>query len=261
MERCILNWGIVIIMAIISLPGVWAMSVQSSEIMFGKPDVKASKSNLFRIFFVQTLLLVALAAIAGAYFGPKVDLTDPFLEGLVRGEFDSSAWWTQIGWGIGCGILCSLVWIAAYYGYIRPRLDRQTVQISESLRNELGLWTRVTSGGIVEEVLFRWGLLSLTAWGLSLLIPSSSVVFWLSTLITGILFGLMHLPGNLQEGCKPSALLIVTALLGNLWVSVLCSYLFWQFGILAAFLVHILFHVIWHPLDRRRYEQDFSQPA
>ncbi|KKO52720.1 CPBP family glutamic-type intramembrane protease [Paenibacillus sp. DMB20] len=185
-----------------------------------------SKQAIFMIVFIQTLFLVALASAAGAYMGPEVGLRDPFIEGIINNEFNLQSILDQFIWGIVGGMICSLVWMSSYYFLIRPNLDDKTVQISEMLRNRLGLWTRITSGGIVEEVLFRWGLLSLVLWGMSFFIESSSTAFWLSLLLTGISFGLLHIPGNIQAGCKPSFLFVASALLGNLWVSLFCGFLF-----------------------------------
>ncbi|MCZ4148477.1 hypothetical protein BZG21_28895, partial [Escherichia coli] len=94
----------------------------------------------------------------------------------------------------------------------------------------------MTSGGITEEIIFRWGLLSLTMWGVLKLTPSETAAFWISIFTTGILFGLAHLPGHLAKGCIPSPFLISSMILGNLWVSIVCGYLFWQYGIIAAIL-------------------------
>ena len=90
-------------------------------------------------------------------------------------------------------------------------------------------------------------------WLLSLLISSESTVFWISIIGTGILFGLAHLPGNFAAGCKPSVMLVSTAIVSNLWVSLFCGYIFWNYGLIAAMVVHILFHVIWYPWDQASY--------
>ncbi|QNK60584.1 type II CAAX prenyl endopeptidase Rce1 family protein [Paenibacillus sp. PAMC21692] len=54
----------------------------------------------------------------------------------------------------------------------------------------------MTSGGITEEIIFRWGLLSLTMWAVLWLTPSNEAAFWISIIATGVLFGLAHLPGS-----------------------------------------------------------------
>lgn len=249
------NFYLFLIIIGLCIPGICLMSNHTVKSISAKPDNKMSKQSLYIMIAVQTLVIVAISAAAGVYLGPKVGLTDPFLEGLSHGQFIGSNLYRQLSVGAVGGAVCSAAWLLSYYGYIRPRLDRQSVLVSERLRHQLGLSTRMMSGGIVEEVIFRWGLLTLVMWLLTLLSVSASAAFWIGIVASGTLFGLAHLPGYLEEGCKPSVMLIVTSIFGNLWVSLFCGYLFWQYGLVAAILVHILFHVIWYPWDQAAYKK------
>jgi len=231
------------------IPGIWLMSKFTASDLFDNSDNKISKQSLFIFMALQTIVIVSLAVAAGIYFGSKIGLTDPFLEGLSRGTLDLTNLIQQVGIGIVAGIICAMVWVVSYYAFIRPRIDTVSVRASEQARQQLGLAARITSGGITEEIIFRWGLLSFTMWGVLKLTPSETAAFWISIFTTGILFGLAHLPGHLAKGCIPSPFLIASMVLGNLWVSILCGYLFWQYGIIAAILVHMLFHIIWYPWE------------
>lgn len=240
-----------LILVALCMPGIWLMSKYTASDLFDKPDNQLSKRTLFLMMVLQTIVIVGLSAAAGIYFGSKVGLTDPFLEGLSRGELELTNLVQQVGIGIIAGIICALVWIVSYYCFIRPRIDTASVLASEQARQQLGLAARITSGGITEEIIFRWGLLSLTMWAVLFVTPSQSAAFWISIIATGVLFGLAHLPGNIAKGCIPSPFLIASMVLGNLWVSVICGFLFWQYGIIAAIVVHMLFHIIWYPWEIR----------
>lgn len=242
---------IALILITLCMPGIWLMSRYTAVDLFKKEDNRLSKQTLFVILIIQTILIVALSVAAGIYFGGKVGLIDPFLKEISRGRFDAVNLLQQAGIGIVAGIICALVWIVSYYSFIRPNVDQASVLASEQARQQLGLVARITSGGITEEIIFRWGLLSLTMWGVLWLIPSEAIAFWISIIVTGILFGLAHLPGHIAKGSVASPLLIASTVLGNLWVSVICGYVFWQYGIIAAILVHVLFHVLWYPLELR----------
>ncbi|OMF99013.1 hypothetical protein BK146_10140 [Paenibacillus sp. FSL R7-0333] len=244
-----------LILISLCLPGIWLMSQFTTNDLVDKPDNRLSRHTLFILIALQTLVIVSLAATAGIYFGNKIGLTDPFLEGLSRGELDLTNLVQQVGIGIVAGIICALVWVVSYYSFIRPRIDTVSIIASELARQQLGLAARMTSGGITEEIIFRWGLLSLTMWSVLKLTPSLTAAFWISIVTTGILFGLAHLPGNLAKGCIPSPMLIGSMVIGNLWVSIICGYLFWQYGIIAAIVVHMLFHIIWYPWERPHPQQ------
>ncbi|GIN62587.1 membrane protein [Robertmurraya siralis] len=243
------HFNLALILIVLCIPGIWLMSKHTASDLFNKPDNQLSKQTLFNIMVLQTIVIVILSVAAGIYFGGKVGLTDPFLESLSRGRFDLTNLVQQAGIGTAAGIICALVWVVSYYSFIRPRIDTVSVLASEQARHQLGLAARITSGGIMEEIIFRWGLLSLTMWAILLLTPSHNIAFWISIITTGILFGLAHLPGNIEKGCIPSPFLIASMVLGNLWVSLICGYLFWQYGLIAAIIVHVLFHVIWYPWE------------
>lgn len=238
-----------LILVALCIPGVWLMSRFTARELGDRSDAQVSKQTLFTLTFLQTIVIVSLAVAAGIYFGGAIGLTDPFLEGLGRGELNLTNLLQQLGTGIVAGILCATGWVVSYYAFIRPRIDTVSIQISEQVRQQLGLAARVMSGGINEEIIFRWGMLSLTMWGMLQLTTSETTAFWISILATGLVFGLAHLPGLLAKGCIPSPFLIASTLLGNIWVSIICGYLFWQYGIIAAILVHMLFHIIWYPLE------------
>jgi uncharacterized protein YneF (UPF0154 family) len=149
------NIGLLIIVITLCIPGIWLMTKHTTKTLLDNPQNTLSKEKLTFIFWAQTLVIVALCAGSGVYFGPKVGLTDPFLQGFTRGELLMSNLSLQLIAGAFAGIVCTIVWMVCYYGFIRQRLDKESVLITEGLRNQLGLWTRITSGGITEEVIFR----------------------------------------------------------------------------------------------------------
>ncbi len=68
---------------------------------------------------------------------------------------------------------------------------------------------------------------------------------WAAIVISGLLFGLGHLPGYLVGGCKGTPLFIGAMLSLNLWASLIFGWPFWRFGLLAAMMAHALFHLVW----------------
>ena len=35
----------------------------------------------------------------------------------------------------------------------------------------------------------------------------------------------------------------------NLWATLICGWLFWQYGLLAVMIAHMLYHLVWLPFD------------
>jgi len=240
--------------AAIALPGTVKTIVQIAERQTSADANLPSTGVLVAISFVQTMLLFAVAAAVGTALAPLVGLHAPVFEALVSGEALWPALRTQLPASLSLGIGGAAVFLALYYWVFRPRLDETTVRAMETLRNRLGMWGRLFYGGIAEEVLTRWGLMTLLAW-LGALIAGSpnAAVMWTAIVISGVLFGLGHAPSYLAAGCQRSPLFFVTMISLNLWASLLFGWLFWQYGLEAAMVGHMLFHLAWWPFDRRVY--------
>ena len=205
---------------------------------------------------LQNAVIVAIAAAIGTVLTPRVGLHAPFFEALVAGEPLWPTLMLQLVPTLLIGLGGSLLFLAVYYWFVRPRLDEHTIQRAEDLRRNLGVWGRLLYGGIVEEVLFRWGLMSLLIWlGVELFGAATSGVVWTAIVMTGILFGLGHLPSHFAIGCRKTPLFIGSVIGLNLWVALLFGWLFWQVGLLAAILAHMLFHLVWLPFEFRRVHE------
>jgi hypothetical protein len=70
---------------------------------------------------------------------------------------------------------------------------------------------------------------------------------------SGLLFGIGHLPGYITAGCVPTPTFLALMLFLNLWATVVCGWLLWEHGLLAAMIAHMLYHLVWYPFDVRFY--------
>ena len=251
------NWLLFIALVVVCVPGmlVTIPTAIRSVTRLAADQVQAGKSLpsrqvLVAASLVQTLLLVAIAAAAGTALAPRVGLAAPFFQALVSGEPVWDALVPQVLAALVFGAGGAVVFVAAYYLYFRPRLDEQTVRSMEALRMELGLGARLLYGGIVEEVLFRWGVVTVLVWlGTLLFDGPTPVLVWSVIVVSGVLFGLGHLPGYRAAGCRVTPLFLAAAIGLNLWATLIFGWLFWQYGLLAAMLAHMFLHLVWLPFD------------
>lgn len=109
----------------------------------------------------QTAGLLFILAAIGTAVAPTIGFRAPFFEALLNGGDLWGSFKTQLLPSLIVGIGGALLFVTAYYKVFRPRLDEQSRTITENLRKELGLAGRIFYGGIFEEILARWGLLSL----------------------------------------------------------------------------------------------------
>lgn len=109
----------------------------------------------------------------------------------------------------------------------------------------LPFWTRMLYGGITEEILMRYGLMTLLLWILKEFNrPNSHLQFWMANLLTAILFATGHLPALFNEVPAPSIWTLIYILGGNFWAGLCFGYAFWKYGLILAILTHMGFHLI-----------------
>jgi len=195
------------------------------------------------MIIVQSLILSIAAAGIGAAFAGRtgleiIDIAQGFISMLAAGAI--------------AGILSIAGIMLIYYGIFRPRIPAEEVIQGERLRLEMGILVRVLYGGIVEEVQFRWGLISLIAWVGILIAPGSrEIILWLAVFLSALVFALYHLAGLRQLGVEPSKATIWSTLLNNIWGSLLFGVAFLLYGLLAAMIAHALAHLFWNLFEGR----------
>lgn len=255
------NWGLfgVLVLAcvpgvLVSLPGTLAAIETVARNRLPDGQEMPSRAVALVAAVVQTLMLVAIAAAAGTALAARAGLGAPFFEALVEGQ---ALWPTlrpQLLPAFGLAIPGALIFVAAYYGFFRRQLDAETALAIDGLRNRIGIWGRVLYGGIVEEVLVRWGLMTFLVWlGVLLVGGPTPGVMWTAILLSGILFGLGHAPSYLAAGSRPTPMFFAAMIFLNLWAGTIFAWLYWQYGLAAAMIAHALFHLVWWPFDVRVY--------
>jgi hypothetical protein len=255
------DWKLFLVLVLVCVPGVLVVlpgMLSTVEVTARKGLPEGKKLPRREVMLANmggwALASIALAAAGGTALAPRVGFGAPFLEALISGEPAWPALRPQLLPALGLSVAGTLILLAAYYGFFRRRLDAETIDAIEGSRNKLGIWGRVLYGGIVEEVLMRWGLMTVLVWLGSLVVGEPSVgVIWAATLLSGILFGLGHAPSSIAAGAKPTPMLFALMIFLNLWAGTIFAWLYWQYGLEAAMIGHALFHLVWWPVDVRVY--------
>jgi hypothetical protein len=109
--------------------------------------------------------------------------------------------------------------------------------------------TRLLYGGLTEEVLIRWGLMTLLVWIAWRLFQKrhakpTGTCFVLVILFSSFVFGLGHLPvaGVILPQLTLAVVLFV--ILANSAFGIVAGYLYWKHGLESAMIAHVLCHVV-----------------
>jgi CAAX prenyl protease-like protein len=197
----------------------------------------------------QSLLLVGGFAFLGAFLAPRAGLSAPFFSAIAHGENIAGSL-PEPAPVLLISFAGSAIFIVMYYLGFQRWLERKSALAMDELRNEIGIVSRLLYGGIVEEVIARWGVMSLFVW-LFNFVPflTGSAAIWVSIVVSGLLFGLGHTPSYLAAGCQKSVAFFTAEFVLNVWASLFFGYLFWKYGLLAAMVSHMIYHLVWYPID------------
>lgn len=191
----------------------------------------------------QSAFLIALAVWSGVALAPKVGFRAPVFEAAVTGRSIASALRPQVRPGLIAGVLGGAA-LFAIGGYASPAALAAVQQ-----RFALPILARLLYGGITEELLLRWGLMTALVWLAWRVLQRRSgtpraVYVWLAIIVSALLFGAGHLPAAFMLIGKltPDIVLFVVGV--NAAFGMLFGCLFWRYGLEAAMIAHAAAHLV-----------------
>lgn len=227
------------------IPSLIPMIEEQLQSLPNPPDIPLALLVLLSL--INPLVLLAVAVLVGLLTAPKVGLVS-YLYLLVNGK------WTEktaesfkkavpagILWAVAVASLLFLLELA-----LQPYLP-EALQISAGSRNLMGTIGGISYGGITEELLLRWGMMSLFVWVLWKLFQRSrntpsSAIFWISILASAFLFAIGHL-GATALVAPLTAVVWARMLLLNGIAGVVFGWLYWRKGLEIAMISHAFFHI------------------
>jgi membrane protease YdiL (CAAX protease family) len=116
-------------------------------------------------------------------------------------------------------------------------------------RMSLSLFARVLYGGVTEELLLRWGVMTILVWFAWALpkrrqdVPGPGHI-WFGIVVSAFLFGAGHLPAASILAGPLNSVAVVWVVGVNTSFGLLFGYLFWRYGLESAMIAHGLTHLV-----------------
>ena len=216
------------------------------EAVAGLPPLLLRASTI-----LNPLILLIAATAAGVWAAPRVGLTAPLFEALaarrpLRGILAEQIPAAALGAVAAAAVLIfySVTAEPAILADVPDRIDAEALTPP--------LLTRLLYGGVTEEIIARWGVMSLLArWGVMSLLAlvfaklmHRNLAMGLAIALSALLFAASHLPMLYFILGKPEAALVLAVLAGNAAPGAIFGWLFWQRGLEAAMIAHAGAHLI-----------------
>lgn len=199
------------------------------------------------IGLVQSVVILTAATWVGVKLSPKVCLEAPFFSAVA----DRAAHLWQaiqpqlipaiVGGlaGFGLTLICFLI--------LKPFLPSDF--LVAGLQMTVPFVVRLLKGGIAEEIVLRWGVMTFLVWAFWRFLqrrkgrPYAGYVV-ASILISAFIFGLLHLPAAAMLSPQITPALVLYIIVGNALFGTVAGYLYWRIGLESAILAHMLFHTV-----------------
>jgi hypothetical protein len=187
---------------------------------------------------INPLMLMTAAVFLGCWTAPKLALDAPLLRALLERGDVGAVVRRQAVFALLAGLVSAAVLLG--YGVLSKGWFSDNAAAAAL---ELPLITKLLYGGLAEEIMLRWGVMSLSAWIVWKLSGARSAALVFGVVVAALLFGVGHLPALYAMMPSPPLGLVATVLGANAVPGILFGLLYWQRGLEAAMVAHALAHL------------------
>jgi Type II CAAX prenyl endopeptidase Rce1-like len=244
------QFGILFVLGSVGIVMVTITSAPLVEQRLAKlsPEMLEKVPPLWTLMLLQGLQLTVLLAISiliGIGCAYRVGLRSHLIDRWVFHTAKSSSFAVEMKWSLGMGAAAAIV-LLLLDRLMQPLLPEALRATNNTQPNWSNLLTAMFYGGITEEILMRWGLMSLLVWiawkGLKqgVTLPSQGV-YQGAIVLAALVFGLLHLPTTAAI-VSLTPVVIIRAILLNGIAGIAFGWLFWQYSLEAAMLSHVSVH-------------------
>lgn len=237
-----MNWKLFVVLSCAGLPGVFALGWLALPLLVEGRTLPAPMWVLSVASSAQSAVLLALAVFAGAALAAKVGLRAPVFSALAGSAPVLEQVRPQLLPGIVAGLAgAALIWLFARYS------PDALTQLQSKF--SLPLIARVLYGGITEELLVRWGLMTLLVWLFwryrqGMAGEPTPMIVWIAIVLSSVIFGLGHLPAAAAFVGQLSMSVGAYIVAGNTVFGLIAGYVYWRYGLESAIIAHALAHVV-----------------
>ncbi|WP_346294035.1 CPBP family intramembrane glutamic endopeptidase [Sphaerothrix gracilis] len=195
------------------------------------------------LVLVQPTVLLSVAVLAGVLLAHRLGLMAPVAEALAAGRSWQQAMVPQLLPGVMGGLISGGLLTAI------TQLSRTLLPPAYEAAEPTPLLVRFLYGGITEEILIRWGLMTLLVWlgwrfGQQRQGKPQARWVIVAIAVSSLVFAMAHLPYAIALGLPLTPALVGLLLIQNSLFAGVAGYLFWRYGLEAAMIAHLTVHAV-----------------
>ncbi|HEX6925534.1 MAG TPA: CPBP family intramembrane glutamic endopeptidase [Longimicrobiaceae bacterium] len=236
------------LVGILSLLPMMRTTAESIRAMPGGPDLPTPA--LQAVLLINPLVLLLAGVGVGTALAPRVGLRSHLAE-LVRGvRRRGRPIPTELARAMAAGALTGIALVvldALSLPMMGGGVDDPSVLDVSRPRSLSMTLTGILYGGITEELISRWGLMSLVVWILWRVAQRGQDrprpwIAWSGIVVAAVLFGAGHLGAVAAEVALTPLIVARTVALNSIG-GVVFGWLFWRYSLESAMVAHAMVHV------------------
>lgn len=209
---------------------------------------------LVALSLIQPTLLLAGAVALGLVLAPGLGLRSHLSESAAGEAPGLRALPREAPLALALGTAPSVLVLALEAWVFRPWMGEAGAALAaEGERTLTVTLAGVLYGGITEELMMRWGLMSLLAWAGWKLFrrgrgEPGAATMWAAVVLAAVLFGAGHL-GAVATVAPLTTAVVARTLVLNAIAGIAFGWLFWRRSLEAAMLAHMAGHLVFTLAD------------
>lgn len=232
-------WLTILILGLVGVASLLCSTLPLDNLPKAVTD-RFSPTEIKLLILFNPSLLVLIFSIIGTLTYQRAGLEVSLIDKWVRGISSQIILQNILKFAVVGGVLAGIIGVALNK-ILEPLMPPDIVNKTNDVH--LSVISKVLYGGFTEEIMIRYGVMSLFVWILAKLFQRTSWVYILAIVLAAVLFGLGHLPAMYQFVPNPNLAMYIYVLLGNLIAGIIFGYCYWKQGLESAFLAHIMAHI------------------
>ena len=202
---------------------------------------KISPQTLKYLVLINPTILLLIAVVVGTILYDKVGLCVPTISSILKIEDPKIKFIDQIKSGVLFGLVTGI--LTTTIGLIfKSSIPQEFIEVGNKIK--VTTLARFAYGGLTEELLMRFGFMTLVTWIIFKVNKKlNNVTYWTGIILASILFAVGHFPVVFNAIKNPTIELLAYVLIGNSIAGLFFGWLYWKKGLEAAFIGHIFAHV------------------
>ncbi|HWR95395.1 MAG TPA: CPBP family intramembrane glutamic endopeptidase [Arenimonas sp.] len=240
------NKKLIVVLWLLGMIGVLCVLPVIPQLLASQQQMPSLPIALLQfIAALQSGILILIAVLTGVFSAQRVQLGAPVIQAFIAKQPMVEKLAPQIIPALLGGILGGFA-ILLITNQFAASLPSEFLQATNNLK--IPWYARLFYGGISEELLIRWGLMSFLVWASYRLFQKNAgdvnkIHYIIAIAISALLFGAGHLPAMLAVSPVINMPLIAYILIGNAAFGLIAGTLYWKYGLECAILAHMLAHV------------------